>query len=102
MNIFVTVKKNFASIGFIQGKGRFDLERWLRIFEGFLAIIMQCLYLVFDADTDEEYMDSMFMTTVGIFIYVCFLSVVLKTEMIFITIDEIQQFVNESKFNIHV
>lgn len=67
MKLFVTVKEMLTSIDIIREKGRFHAKRNLRTLEGFLAIIMQCLYLLFDAETDREYMDSIFMTTVGQF-----------------------------------
>lgn len=62
LEIFETPKKLFAAIGFIQGKRRFHTEQWLRTTEGFLAIIMQVLYLLIEADTVKEYMESIFMT----------------------------------------
>lgn len=64
MKIFEVVKINLASDGFVQEKGRFHTEQWLRTFEGFLAVVLQCLFLAIDAVTVKEYMESIFMTTV--------------------------------------
>lgn len=98
MKTFETVQKNFANIGFMRDKGRFHMEQWLRTFEGFLAIIMQCLYLPFDAVTIKEYMDSIFITSAGVLIYLAFLNAVLNTKMIFLSIDKIENLVNKSEF----
>lgn len=67
IKFFKTVEKYFAAIGFIREKGIFHTERWLRIIEGFVAIIMQCLYMLIEAVTIKQYMDSIFMTSAGIF-----------------------------------
>lgn len=101
MEIFKTIKNNFASIGFTKKNEQFHTEQLLRTVEGFLAIILQCLYLLFDANTIKDYMVSILTTTVGIFVYVAYLSTVIKTEKIFIFLDDIEDVINESKFSSH-
>lgn len=64
MKIFQTVRKNFASAGFVQEKGRFHTKQLLRILQGFLAMVSLSLYMAFDAVTVKDYMGSIFMTVV--------------------------------------
>lgn len=99
MEIFLTVKKNLASLAFVPNQRPFYTNQLIHTSYGFLAIILQCLYLFFDAETIKEYMDSIFMTTVGILVYVGYLSMVFKMVTIFIFIDDMEQVVNRRKFN---
>lgn len=100
LKVFETVKTNLESVGFIREKGRFHTEQWLHTAQGFLANILLCLYLLFDADTVKEYMDSIFMSACGILVYVAYLNMVLNTEIFFNNIDEIENLANESKFKL--
>lgn len=102
IKIFETVKKNLALTGFINEKDPYHTEQCLRALEGFLAVVMQYLYLFFEAVTIKEYIDSIFMSTVGIFIYVAYLNTVSKTEIIFKSIDEMENLINGSKFSISI
>lgn len=100
---FETIKTNFASIGFIREKGRFHTQQCLHMTNGFVVVILQYLYIPIEAVTIKEYMDAIFITSGGSCIFVTYLSAVLKTELIFISIDEVERLVNERKFivNIH-
>lgn len=99
MEIFKRIKQNLASNGFRKDKGRFHLEQWLRTTQGLLAIVLQCIYLLFEAETTKEYMDSIFTTTVGVLVYVAYLSTVLKTKQLFIFIDGMEDAINGRKFD---
>lgn len=65
IEFFKTHKINLASIGFTKRDVRFHVEQLLRAFEGFLACALQCLYLLYDATTTKDYMDSIFTTAAG-------------------------------------
>lgn len=69
LKTFTTVQRNLASVGFIKDNCRFHTEQKLRTLEGFLAVILSFLYLFFHADTVKEYMDSIFVATVGRFLF---------------------------------
>lgn len=99
MDIFKTIKNQLASTGFTKRNERFHTEQLLRALEGFLGIVLQCLYIHFEAETTKEYMVSVLTTAVGIFIYIGYLSTVLKTEKIFIFIDDVEEIINGSKFS---
>lgn len=66
MKTFRSVKKYLAVASFIEGKDRFNSQQSINALKGFVAIIMQCLYLVFDAVTVKQYLDSIFMSTGGL------------------------------------
>lgn len=59
MKIFVTVKKNFELVGFFEGMGRFHKRQWARTVRGFLAFVMQSLYLPLEAVTARVHYVSM-------------------------------------------
>lgn len=99
MEIFKTIKQNFVSIGFTKRNEKFHTEQLIRTLEGFLAIVLQCLYIVFDARTAKEYMFSIVAITIGIFVYIAYLSTVLRTEKIFIYIDYVEEIISGSEFS---
>lgn len=66
MEIFKTVKEHLVAIGFTKPDVEFHTEQVLRTSQGFLAIVLQCLHLLFDANTTKDYLDSLFTTSVGI------------------------------------
>lgn len=66
MEIFKTIKEHLWAIGFTKPHVGFHTEQVLRTSQGFLAIVLQCLYLLFDANTTKDYLDSLFTTSVGI------------------------------------
>lgn len=104
MEIFETVKNNLASIGFVANQHPLHAKQLVNVARGFLALILQCLYLAFEANTDKEYMDSIFMTAVGIMIYSAHMSSIFKTASLFIFLDDLEHVVNERMsilFNFH-
>lgn len=102
IEFFKTHKRNLASIGFTKRDAQFHPEQSLRALEGFLACTLQCLYLLFDANSTKDYMDSIFTTAAGIIIYVGYLNTVLITDKIFILIDDIEEAVNARKLTEYI
>lgn len=96
---FETVKKSLSLTCFVQGKGRFHIGQKLRAVEAFLAFIMQILYLLIEADTIKEYMDSIYMTGAAFCTYISYMCTIFKVEVVFNCMDEIENLVNESKFS---
>ena len=97
LKLFLTVKKNLASIGFSEQNRPFDREQLLRGFEGVLAMILQFVYLFHVASTVREYLESIIMTATGVGTLVAYISMNIQFDSIFILIDEVEQVVNESE-----
>lgn len=98
LKIFESVKKMLASIDLNANQRPFHRKQLLHIVQGFCAIILQCLYLVYEANTIREYMNSIFMTTVGILVYMGFWSAIFKTTIIYEFIDQYETIVNGSEY----
>lgn len=95
MNILETVKKNLASIDFVANQPPLPTKQLINIIWDYLNIISLFLYLLFEARTDKEYMDSIFMVTVGIIVSTARVSSVMKAASFFLFIDDFEQVVNE-------
>lgn len=97
MKILLSVKMYLASIDLNENKRLFHPKQLLHVVQGFSAIVLQCLYLVYDANTALDYMDSILMTAVGILVYVSYWSSIFKTTNIYDFIDQLEVIVNGSK-----
>ena len=103
MKIFQFTQRNFIVGGFIRGQRAFNLKQSVHILISFTFVVLQFLYLFRVASTPNEYMISIFMTTVGLLVFISFISIVFKYDKLFDFIDDIEQTGNESKniFNFH-
>lgn len=95
MKVFQTVRKNFAAIHFRKDQRWFHLRTLFELFKPIMAIVLQCIYLFYDANTPEELMNSIFMTIVGILVFISLMSTVQKKAEIFFFMDWVQVIVNE-------
>lgn len=103
MKIFESAKKNLASIDLDANQRPLHRMQLLHVVQGFLAISLQCLYLVFEANTAKEYMNSISMTTIGILVYIAYWSAIFQTSTIFEFIDHYETIVNGSEWkHIHI
>lgn len=100
LKIFESVKDHLASIDLDEYKPRFHRKQVVHVVQGFLALTLQYLYLVFDANTAREYMNSIFMTVVGTAVYASYWSAIFQTTTIHDFIDHYETIVNGSKFYI--
>lgn len=99
LEIFVTAKKNLASIHFDANKRPFHRQQLFRVALSSLAIVLECLYLVYEANTVREYINSSIFTTIGIAVYIAFLSAIVEMKTIYEFIDLYETIVNKSKFH---
>lgn len=98
MKIFQTTQTNLALLGFERNLRPFNKrQRWILI-EGFLAVTACYVYLLLVADSSKEFMDSIFTTGVSNLILISHISTVLKTETIFVFIDDVEDVINASEF----
>lgn len=96
LKIFLTAKENLASIYLNENQCAFHCQQLLRVVQGVLAIILQCLYLVFDANNTRECMNSILMITVGCGVFIAYLSTIFQTKTIYDFIIEFEKSINES------
>lgn len=98
MKIFQTIQTNFALIGFERNLRPFNARQRLCFNAASLSVVSLIVYLLNVANTPKEYMDAIFVVALGILMTISHISTMLKTETIFIFIDEIEEIVNEREF----
>lgn len=96
MRIFLMVKNNLASIDLNENESPFHRIQLLHIAQASLAIILQLLYLVYDAITVREYMCSIFLTTFPILVFISYWNAMFNTTAIYDIIADLEKSVNES------
>lgn len=97
MQIFKTIREHLVAIGFTKSDVGFHTEQVLRTSQGFMAIVLQCIHLLFDVNSTKDYLDSLFTTSVGILVYISYLSTVLKTKKIFMFIHRVEKLIGGSE-----
>lgn len=97
MEIFKSVKGDLVSVGFDASKRPFHREQLSKILKSCLAIILQLLYLVCDANTTREYINSILMTIVGIAVFIAYLSGIFQTTTVSDFINGYETLINGSK-----
>lgn len=97
MEIFLMAKKNLVSIGLDENLSPFNRTQLLRMMQNTLAIIFQLLYIVYDASTVREYMDSMLMSIFGLFVYISYWSMILNMTTIYDVIAYLERCINHSE-----
>lgn len=97
MKIFQTIQKNMRHSGFIRDQNAFNKTQTLVIFKSIVFLTLQFVYLLRVANTPRQYMDSIFMSTVGFLIVISHADIAIKTAKIFDLIDAFEQTINESE-----
>lgn len=85
-------------MAYIKHKRPFNEQQLRYMFKSIVAIIFQFVYLLRVAETSKEYMNSIFMTTVGTLVFVSHISTTIKMDKIFIFIDTLEKIINQSEF----
>lgn len=97
MKTFQAVRQNLVKIHVSADQRWSDNQLLFHICECIFAIILQCIYLFCVANTPEELMNSIFMTTAAILVFISYLSILLKIAEIFFFMDTIEKIVNKSE-----
>lgn len=96
MNILQSVQKDLASMGYKADQSRFNNDILAESLKYVLFIACECVYLYrFDGAT-KDLAFSVIMTTIGIAIFISFISTVLKMEVIFMFINGTEKSINDS------
>lgn len=98
MKILQTVQTNLAVLGFERNLRPFNKRQMFWFFEGLLSSTTFVIYLLFEASSPKEYMDSIFMIVIGTLMTISHFSMILETETIFVLIDKIENIINASEF----
>lgn len=97
MKIFQTVRESFVLIYFSEDRRWFDIQMLANIVECILVLALQCIYLFHVADTPDELMHSIFYFTVGILVFISFMSTVQQIMDIFILMNKVEKVINKSE-----
>lgn len=97
MKIFETAKKSLASIELDTNKRPFHRMQLFHIGQSFLAIVSQCLYFTYDANTTMEYIHSISTISLATLVYISYWNAIFNTSTIYELIDHVETIVNESK-----
>lgn len=96
IKIFQTAKKQLELSEIYAYKPIFCKQQIFEVVQSIVTISSQCVYLFCVASTTREYMNSIYMTMVGILVFICYLSAIFKKEITFFFIDDLEATINES------
>lgn len=97
MKIFETIQKNFNALGFNANDVLLSAHHIRAILMSISAIISQFVYVLYNVNTVEENMRTIFMLIVGISVFISFVSIVSGKTELNDMIDNVQQIITESK-----
>lgn len=97
MKLFQSTQKSLAFGGFIKNQPAFNRTQLRMMFLSILFLGLQCIYLFHVANTPRQYMDSIFMTTVGILVFIAFVSSIFNTTAIFDLIYQFEETISKSE-----
>lgn len=97
MKIFQTARKNLATIDFSADQRWFHLKQLRNIAFAILGDALQCMYVFCVADTPEKIMNSTFLTSTGILMFLSYVSIISEIGEIFFLLDRIEKIVNKRK-----
>ena len=101
IRIFQKTKEKMTSIHFGRDKSHpFAKKHVGNTFTASVAVIFHCLFLAYVADGMEEIMDSVYMTTAAISMYISFMNMIFKTAKIFVLLDKLEVFINQSELDL--
>lgn len=98
IKIFQNLKNQMDVLRFGRTRSHpFAKKHFIGVFISNIAIIQTFLFLVFEADEFEVMLESIYITTVGISIYLSFINMLFNTPKLFMFLDKMDEFVNRSE-----
>lgn len=97
LKIFQIVRQNFVLIYFNADQHWLSIQILINIVKCILTFVLQSIFLFYVADTPEEVMSSIFMLSVGILVFVSFMSTIRKVADIFHLMDRVEHVVDKSE-----
>ena len=93
MKVFQIIQKNFATMGFIPKEQQNRNRRLLKCIQIVYVIkysidtIFVGTYIFLEAESIDEYMESIFILAALVAVFCCFLSIIFKNDLLFDTIE---------------
>lgn len=97
MKTFQTIQTNFSAIGFKANDTELNISNIRVTIISILAISSQLAYVFYNVNTVAEYMRSFLMTTIGIGIFISFLTTIFKKVELNDLIDKYQAITTKGK-----
>lgn len=97
MKIFQEVQKSFNWMGFNPKLAPFNPRILSNFVMRFTSLIFLWIFLIYEAETAQEYMESMYVISTGSGIFLSFLSQIFITKRLFSFIKRVNEAVNESE-----
>lgn len=79
---------------------RFSYGQMKFIFVLSINIVLLVMCMIYDARTVEAYMDSIISASMAFTIFMCYISIIFKTDQLFEIIDGCERLINEGKYRI--
>ena len=98
MKIFKTFQKNFALSHFIRNEHPFNRKHLECLLESFTSLTSTYLFLLCGKYSVREFMDSIYIITVGTGMFIGFVNTVYRILQIFDFIDAVEKTINDRKF----
>lgn len=102
MKIFHQLRKNLAFYGIASHQHPFNLRNGLSLIVYSLAIILICIHIFYEAETFQEYANSIFMATVQIAVSSIFIFNACQMKSFFGCVNEAERIINESEYKIEM
>lgn len=103
--VFLLIQRNLAKIGIKKQQSQqahpFNGKVLIGTVVLFMNAILQFIYLVHDAHGFREFTESIYMTSIGISTFICYVSLALKADEIYGFIDVADNTVEETKSKRH-
>lgn len=100
MKILQSVLKDLASMGYRANQSPFNIDTLVESLKYIMFITCECVYLCRFAGAPKDLAYSVIMATIGIVIFISFISTVLKMGIIFTFINGLEQIINDSELNL--
>lgn len=100
LKMFQSIKRSWKILHF-NGKPSahpFDRQHVNRTIRDSLTVILHCVYLFHGAKSIKEYINSIYMSTAAISIFLSTLNSIYKSEQVYRFFDKFEDFINASKF----
>lgn len=83
MKLFQVVQKHMALSGFVANQRRFNKKHLLGCFLFVLNISLACVNFYFAADSIEVYMSSIFLTLIGVPLFLAYTTTIFQAQKLF-------------------
>lgn len=91
------VQKSFNSLGFSRDQGPLNYRNLSILVSTFLGIVLLWMFIIYEADSAQKYMKSIYVATAATGTFLSFASTIFVTKKLFSLINSIDEFSTEGK-----